>query len=454
MANLNSPLEKRILLPEDLKPVESLGAYVAKGGLEGLKKARGMKPEEVIALVKKAKLRGRGGAGFPAAVKWEGVRGDPCPTKYLVCNGSEGEPGTYKDRYLLSKTPYPLIEGILIASYAIGVKAAFIGIKKKFTRQIQSMTRAIHEMEKADLMPNGFITVVPGPDSYLFGEEKALLEVIDGGDAMPRNMPPYIQGVRFTPTSHNPTVVNNIETLSHVPNILAKGEQWFRSIGSQDTPGTMIFTLLGDIKNPGMYELPLGLKLRDLLDTIGGGPPGQYPIKAVFSGVANRAITPDQFDTPLDFGSLRAAGSGLGSGGFIVYDESACIVKLALLFSGFLASESCGQCIPCNMGLRLITGYLKRIEDGLGTQDDIDNIFNECAKVTNQARCFLPTEGQILITSMIQKFPKEFEAHLGKPCPSKRDIPLPQIAYFNETDRNFELAPQKKWWFDSALQNA
>lgn len=431
------PEEKRIVLPLDLEPIRTLEEYRAKGGLSGLNKARAMSPRDVIAEVKKAGLRGRGGAGFPTAIKWEGLVSDTSPTKYTVCNGSEGEPGTFKDRYLIRRNPYQLLEGILIAAYAVSAKQAFLGLKAKFVPELVRVRGALKELEQAKVVKEGYLQIVLGPDEYLFGEEKALLEVIDGRGAMPRIMPPYLQGVHFTPTEYNPTAVNNVETMSNLPNILSRGADWFRTLGSADTPGTMIFTLCGDVKNPGVYELPMGTKLRALLEKIGGGPVGKYPFKAVFSGVANRAITPDQFDTPLDFGSMRAAGSGLGSGGFIVYDESVCMVKVALRFSGFLASESCGQCVPCNSGSRRITEHLSLIESGKGTQDNIDRILTECGMITNQTRCFLPAEESALVSSMLTKFRREFDSHLKGPCPLERHPILAKIDDFDEQTREF-----------------
>ena len=434
------PQEKRVLLPADLQPIRSLKEYREKGGLIGLNKARSMPPKDVIELVKRSGLRGRGGAGFPTAVKWEGLLNDPSETKYTVCNGSEGEPGTFKDRYLIRKNPYQLLEGIVIAAYAVSAKQAFLGLKAKFLPEIKRVKEALAQMEKADVLPSGYLQIVLGPDEYLFGEEKALLEVIDGRGAMPRIMPPYMQGVHYTPTEYNPTAVNNVETMSNLPNIFSKGADWFRSIGSADTPGTMIFTLCGDVKRPGVYELAMGTKLRVLLEEIGGGPVGNHPFKAVFSGVANRVITPDQFDTPLDFQSMRAASTGLGSGGFIVYDDSVCMVKAALRFSGFLAAESCGQCLPCNSGCRTITSFLQKIESGKGTTADIVRILMECGKVTNQTRCFLPAEESALVSSIVNKFRKEFDRHLKKTCPHPRVPILAKMNDFDEATGTFRFA--------------
>lgn len=411
------------------------------GGLKGLERARSLSPRQVIDVVKKSGLRGRGGAGFPAGVKWESVAADESETKYVVCNSAEGEPGTYKDRYLLRKNPYQMLEGVLIASYAVGAKGAFIGIKRKFTTEVERIRVAIKEMKQANILKPGFIKVVLGPDEYLFGEEKALLEVIDGRGAMPRILPPYMQGVGFTPTEHNPTVVNNVETMSNLPHILSHGADWLRMIGTVDSPGTMIFTLSGDVKNPGVYELPMGTTLRELLYGIGGGPAGQYLFKAVFSGVANPVILPSMFDTPLDFGSMHKAGSGLGSGGFVVYDESVCMVKAALMFSRFLAQSSCGQCLPCNRGCGIITNFLEKIEKRQGRSSDIRSIQNECGRVTSQTRCYLPVQESRLITSIIEKFRREFDQHIkGRKCGHSREVILPKIENFDEENRYFIYA--------------
>ncbi len=435
--------ETRTLLPVDLKPVLTLDAYKALGGMKGIVRARAMKPREVIDELKKANLRGRGGAGFPTAIKWTTIFEDPSPTKYIVCNGSEGEPGTYKDRWLLQHNPYLLVEGALIAAYVINAKQVFLGIKGKFKKEIANVQRAIDEMVTDKMMAKGYVEIVPGPDEYLFGEEKALLEVIDGRGAMPRNMPPFLFGVRCTPTEYNPTIVNNVESLSHVAQILGKGWEVFKSRGSDDTPGTMIFTLCGDVKKPGMYELPLGTTLRELLYDFGGGPARSQPIKAVFSGVANKVMTQAIFDTPMGFGTLRAVGGGLGSAGFIVYDQSVSMVKVAAMFSSFLAAESCGQCIPCNRGSRIITELLRKFTHGTATMDTIDEVLFECGRVTNQTRCFLPQEESILITSIIKTFRHEFEDYVKNPPADPMEPPVPLISSFDPLTHTFTYAIPK-----------
>ena len=429
--------EVRRILPENLQPITTLQDYLSGGGGKGLANAYQTTPQEVIATIKKANLRGRGGAGFPTAVKWGSIRNEPCPTKYVACNFSEGEPGTYKDRYFILKNPYQLFEGIAIACFAIGAKEAYIGIKRKYKPQVKRLFAARKEMEEAGIIPKGLIKIHLGPDEYLFGEEKGLIESIDGRYPMPRNIPPYIQGINFTPNSPNPTSVNNVESFCQATHIMAKGADWFRQVGSEDTPGTVIFTVSGDVKRQGIYEIPAGLPLKTLLYDVCGGPVGKYAIKAVFSGVASGVVTPERFDTPLDFGSMRKVGGGLGSAGFIVYDQSACMVQAALKFSNFLAKSSCGQCVPCNQGTAQITEHLKKIELGGGSQDNLDAIFEIAGRCTSQTRCFLPTQESILIPSIIKTFPQEFKSHIQSKERNERELILPKIADFDETTRTF-----------------
>ncbi|MBI3602010.1 MAG: hypothetical protein HY209_03860 [Candidatus Omnitrophica bacterium] len=433
------PLECRRLLPLDLKSLNSLSDYISQGGGQAIKKALSMAPADIIAQIKKANLRGRGGAGFPTAIKWGGVHNEPCATKYVVCNFSEGEPGTYKDRYNILKNPYHLFEGMAIALHAIGAKEAYIGIKAKYKPQIHRLFEARKEMEEAGLIPAGLIKIHLGPDEYLYGEEKGLLESIDGGYPMPRNIPPYIQGVNFTPDSPNPTCVNNVESFCQAVYIIKNGADWFKSVGSQDTPGTVMCTVCGDVQKPGIYEVAAGaVTLKQLLYDIAGGPVGQFPLKAAFSGVASGVVTAEGFDTPLDFGSLKKIGGGLGSAGFIVYDQSACMVQAALKFSNFLAKSSCGQCVPCNSGTAQITDHLKKIEFGEGSQDDLEAILEICGRCTNQTRCFLPTQESLLIPSILKAFPAEFKRHMsGQRDPQERDLILPKIHDYNEATCTF-----------------
>lgn len=431
-------LERRILLPQDLKPLNNIQEYKAQGGLKGLEKARSMKPQDVINEVKKSGLRGRGGAGFPTAIKWQTVADDPAAKKFVVCNMAEGEPGTYKDRYLISKNPYLVLEGMLIVAYAIDAQRAILGTKSKFKKTVERLQNALKEFEDEGVIQPGYLEIVLGPDEYLLGEEKALLEVIDGRPPMPRLFPPFMMGVGIGPTERNPAVVNNAESMSHLPNIFTKGADWFRSLGSEDTPGTIMISLSGDVKTPGMFEVEAGkITVRQMLFDLGGGPRGKDAFKAVFSGVANRVLTPDQFDLKMDFGTMRTAGVGVGSAGFMVYDESRSMVNLAWLFSKFLAKSSCGQCVPCNSGTRNITEILEKMLNGEAREDDIDEIMSITGRCTSQTRCFLPQQEANLISSIIQKFPQEFKDCIKQSCGWAEDLIIPKLADFDETARQF-----------------
>lgn len=430
------------LLPD--KPVESLDAYIAGGGGEALKRALTMPREQIIAEVKRSGLRGRGGAGFPTGLKWAGVGHDPCPTKYLVCNGSEGEPGSFKDHMLMRKNPYQLLEGIAIGAYAIQAKKAFLGIKASSQKEVRAVRRAIAEMLEGNVLGPTPIELVLGPEDYLFGEEKALLEVIEGRDPMPREAdnPPYVDGLFVTdPAEPNPTVVNNVETLSNIPHIVQRGAGWFRTIGTPDSPGTMIFTVCEDVRRPGVYELPMGTSLRTLVYDYAGGPPAGQQFKGFLSGVANRVVLPSRLDTPLDFNSLHAIGSGLGSGGFIAYDNTACMVRVAHMFATFLWLESCNQCSSCKVGTNQSMTYLEKLMEGRRDGTDIDFVIEGAMMAPHGNRCYLPVEHSLSCPSIVGSFSGEFIAHYGRGCQDCRSLVLPKIHDFDEDKHTFTYSP-------------
>jgi NADH-quinone oxidoreductase subunit F len=436
---------EKTLLPD--RPLESLDAYIAGGGGQGLKKALSVPPEQVIAEVKKAGLRGRGGAGFPTGVKWSSVAHDPCPTKYFACNGAEGEPGTFKDRMLMRRNPYQLLEGIAIGAYAVNAQKAFLAMKRSFEKEYAAVSRALQEMTARNCLGAIPIEVVLGPDDYLFGEEKALLEVIEGGDPLPReaDFPPYVKGlfVKF-PTELNPTVVNNAETLSNVPHIVLRGADWFRSLGTKDSPGTMVFTISGDVQTPGVYELPMGTPLRELIVDCGGGVPPGRKVKAVFSGVASAVILPDKLDTPMDFGSMKGIGSGLGSGGFIVYDDTSCMLRVAHRFAEFLWLESCGQCTACKYGGSRAAFYLKKLIEGQGNEVDLDFALQGAIMAPQANRCFLAVELSLVVPSIIRNYPQEFIAHYNRGCQNCREVILPKMHDYDETKKQFSYSPGRQ----------
>jgi NADH-quinone oxidoreductase subunit F len=433
------------LLP--IEPVETLDAYLAGDiGGSGIRRAHELGPAATIDVVSRSGLRGRGGGGFPTGQKWAGIAAQTGGVRYLVCNGAEGEPGTFKDRALLRANPYQLVEGVTIAAFAIGAAEAFICLKASFRREIELVTRAVQEFQAAGLCVDCKVTIVAGPDEYLFGEEKAMLEVIEGNEPLPRWLPPYLHGLFATApqlgwqshdieagstssgTGSNPTLVNNVETLSNIAHILVRGAEWFRSIGTAESPGTIVTTVVGDVVAPDVGEVEMGSSLRGVIDAVGSGLVAGRSVKAVFSGVANAVVTARDLDAPVSYEGFQAIGSGLGSAGFIVYDDTTCMVDAAYRFSRFLSVESCGQCPPCKLGSSAITEHLERIETGTGTERDLDAISGWLGHVTDGSRCYLAMEERIVVTSILQAFPEEFTEHLrlGR-CPRPRRLPMPKL---------------------------
>ena len=429
------------LLPDD--PVTTLDAYLASdiGGL-GIERAQRIGPAATIDAVLASGLRGRGGGGFPTGRKWAGIAAQVGTRRFVVCNGAEGEPGTFKDRALLRANPYQLVEGVIIAAFAVGAVEVFICLKRSFEREIDAVTRAVQEFQSAGICTDCQVTIVAGPDEYLFGEEKAMLEVIEGKPPLPRWFPPYEHGLfatapqlgwEATPRSGsgggpNPTLVNNVETLANVPHILARGPEWFRSMGTSESPGTIVATVVGDVIAPDVGEVELGTPLGDVIDAVGSGTTPGRSVKAVFSGVANPVVTAAHLDAPVSYEGFQAIGSGMGAAGFIVYDDTTCMVDAAYRLSRFLSIESCGQCPPCKLGSSEITNHLERLEIGGGSDDDLRWIRHWLARVTDGNRCYLAVEEQLVVDSIMQAFPEEFAEHvdLGR-CPRPRRLPIPKL---------------------------
>jgi NADH-quinone oxidoreductase subunit F len=461
------PSECYLLPPE---PVTSVAGWRARGGGAGLDAARKLGPEFTVDEITVAGLRGRGGGGFPTGRKWAGIRSQQGTHRYVVCNAAEGEPATFKDRAILRADPYQVVEGLAIAALTIGADEVFVGIKAKFTTEIARLRQAIADMQAAGLAGDAPITVVEGPEEYLFGEEKALLEVIEGKPPLPRLLPPYEHGLfttapqmgweaAATEPGHrdvhvfNPTLANNLETLANVPHILARGAEWFRSMGTDDSPGHHVATVVGDVARPGYGEIDLGTPLAEVIETVGGGPrdPG-VPIKAVFSGVANPVITADRLSTPVSYEAMAAIGSGMGAAGYAVYDESACMVEIAFQFSQFLYVESCGQCPACKLGCGEISDRLNEIEACRATDADIGVIGARLARVTDGNRCYLPVEEQLMVGSILRAFPEEFAAHLEGNCPRPRsDLVVPLLVDLADGVATYDERQQRKrpdWTYD------
>ncbi len=415
----------------------SLDEYLAGGGGRGLDVALGATPDAVIAEVAKSGLRGRGGAGYPTGEKWRSIRLTGTGTRFAVCNGAEGEPATFKDRTLLRTNPYQVLEGLAIAAHAVGAERAYIGIKEIFAAEARIVRRALEEMRKANALGPTPIELVLGPDLYLFGEETGLEEVIEGRLPLPRVARPFMFGLFAQPPDDNPTLVNNVETLANVPHIMAEGPDWLRSSGTDGSPGTMVFTICGDVQREGVFELPLGTPLRYLVEDRAGGTTDGRGLKAIFPGASNTVLAPSELDVPLDFDSMLEVGSGLGAAGFAVFDDSACMVKAAQLYSRFLWVESCGQCPACKFGTGEVTKLLERIEAGGGSGQDVESVLMRARGATDGQKCALPTGESLLVQSVVQVFASEFEQHVGGACPHPRDLAFHKIVDWDASSERF-----------------
>ena len=416
---------ENILLREKVADLQS---YFACGGYRALKKALALKPAEVIEEVKKSGLRGRGGAGFPAGLKWSFIPKDAPGPRYLVCNADEGEPGTFKDRELMLKNPHALIEGMAIAAYAIGAETGYIYIRGEFTAEC-----ALLEREIASARAKGFIGrnilgsginfelhLHRGAGAYICGEETALLESLEGFKGQPRLKPPFpaVKGLFASPT-----VINNVETLAAVPAILEKGGEWYAAIGTGKSTGTKLFSVSGPVNKPGVYELPLGVTFRDLLEKNCGGMREGTRLKAVIPGGSSTPVltAEEAWAVKLDYESLAAAGSMLGSGAVIVIDESQCMVKLLQVLAHFYHHESCGQCTPCREGCGWIEKIMNRFEEGRAERKDIDTLYSVAEGMMGRTICPLADAMAMPVMSFVKKFRAEFEAHAdGKTCAKAR----------------------------------
>jgi NADH:ubiquinone oxidoreductase subunit F (NADH-binding) len=432
---------ERYILPD--APIASLDEYLATevGGL-GLARAQEIGPEATTDEIVRSELRGRGGAGFPTGRKWRTVVSGGPGRRYVVANGAEGEPATFKDRALMRANPYQLLEGVLIAALAVDAVAAYVALKASFGPEWSRVTDAAREMQAAGICPDCEINVVAGPEDYLYGEERALLEVIQGRAPLPTLFPPYEHGLfandivtgweggddRGTGPrdAANPTLVNLVETLSNVPHILARGADWFRSLGTDASPGNLVCTVVGDVVAPDVGEIELGTQLGDVVDVVGSGLLAGRTVKAVLPGVAAPVVT--DLSTAVSYEGFDRAGSAMGAGGFTVLDDGACMVAVALEVSRFLADESCGQCPPCKLGSTEITQRLARIEGGRATTADVDVIGRWLGRVTDGNRCFLAAQERLVVGSIMTTFGEEVAEHLGRHrCPRPRPFVMPKL---------------------------
>lgn len=400
--------------------------YIKNGGYQAVDKAlRQLMPDEVINIVKKSGLRGRGGAGFPTGLKWSFVPKDSTKPKFLICNADEGEPGTFKDRSLIEKDPHQIIEGIIIASYAIGANLAFIYIRGEFAFGAEKLVQAINEAKAKGFLGKNVLSsnysleikVHRGGGAYICGEETSLMNSIEGIRALSRLKPPYPASIGLF---KNPTVINNVETLSNLSHIILNGSEWYKSFGTEKSPGTKIFSLSGHINKPGNYELPLGTPLSQLIYEYGGGIKDNKKLKAVIpGGISTPVLEAKDVDVKLDYESLCERGSLLGSGAVMVMDETTCMVKVAHRASQFFKHESCGKCSPCREGNYWIEAIMNRVENGQGKPEDIDLLLDIADNINGKTVCPLADGAIIPIISTIAKFRSEYEYHIAnKKCPS------------------------------------
>lgn len=440
------------------EPFTSYADYLRRKGGSALTKARSTPPEEVLAEIERSGLRGRGGAGFPAGAKWRTTMRHECPTRFVVCNAAEGEPGTFKDRYLLRRDPYSMLEGLLIAAHVVGAEIAHVGMKASFAPELLRLRAALVEMRAAGALGDVQIEVTEGPEEYLFGEERALLEVIEGNDPLPRepHYPPYEKGLFATQASPNPAVVNNVETYARVPDIVRAGAASFRALGTDDTPGPLLFTLSGDVQRPGVYEREAGIPLRELIHDASGGPRPGRQIKAILCGVSAAPIFPDKLATPADHAHLALIGSALGSAGFIVLDDEAHMPRVAQSIARFLYVESCNQCSACKHGLRTASSAIDELFDPeLATPDDLERAVYGARHAPQGNRCYLPVQGSILIPALLKRFWAELAEQLKHPSTPSKPYLIPKIVDFDEATRTFTydpLSPRKRpnWTYEDA----
>lgn len=397
----------------------TLDAYRRHGGYQALTKALAMAPDDVIALVKESGLRGRGGAGFPTGQKWsfipQGTEGAGAKPHYLVINADESEPGTCKDIPLMMASPHALIEGAIIAAYAIRARYAFIYLRGEVVPVLRRLQAAVTEAYDASYLGNGVELVVhAGAGAYICGEETALLDSLEGRRGQPRLRPPFpaVAGLYACPT-----VVNNVESIASVPAVVANGVDWFKSMGSDKSPGFTLYSLSGHVTRPGQYEAPLGITLRELLDYAGGVRAGHRLKFWTPGGSSTPLLTPEHLDVPLDYEGVAGAGSMLGTKALQIFDETTCVVRAVRRWTQFYAHESCGKCTPCREGTYWLAQIYQRLETGLGEQADIDKLLDISDAILGKSFCALGDGAASPIISSIKYFRDEYLAHLGGGCP-------------------------------------
>ncbi|MGB2583012.1 MAG: NADH-quinone oxidoreductase subunit NuoF [Dehalococcoidia bacterium] len=420
---------------------KNIDDYIVLGGYSALSKVLfEMSPEEVLDTVKRANLRGRGGGGFPAGDKWETTRNTPGDIKYVIVNADEGDPGAFMDRSLLEGNPHSVLEGLIIGAYAIGSHEGFVYVRQEYPLAVSNLSLALSQARKygllgKNILGSGFdfdVTIHRGAGAFISGESSALMTAIEGmvGEPRPKYIRTAVSGVWERPSN-----LNNVETWANVPLIINRGADWFTSIGTDGSKGTKIFSLVGKVKNTGLVEVPMGMTLREIIYTIGGGIRQGRKFKAVQTGGPSGGCLPESLiDLPVDFDELTKAGSMMGSGGMIVMDEDTCMVDVARYFLHFLADESCGKCVPCRAGLEQMVSILDRICEGEGETGDIE-LLEEISEVVRDASlCALGQTAPNPVLSTTKYFRDEYEAHIeGKRCPA--GVCKALISYYIDPDK-------------------
>jgi NADH-quinone oxidoreductase subunit F len=404
------PKRDLLLVHADERDLAQLDEYRAVGGYAALEKAQAMEPDVLIEELVTSTLRGRGGAGFPTGRKAGLVDRSGAKPSYLVVNADESEPGAFKDREIMRRVPHRLLEGCLIAARAISSKHVFIYIRGEYLAEYEVLQQAVDDAGAAGLFGDVDVIVHRGAGAYICGEETALLDSLEGKRGQPRPRPPFppIQGLYMSPTQ-----INNVQTIATIPAIIELGAADFSQLGPQNSPGTALFSLSGNVVNPGNYELELGSTLRELIYDIGGGVPEGRALKAIIPGGSSvPVLTPDQLDTPMDYDSIAAAGSFFGSAAVMVIDERCCMVQLALRAEKFYMHESCGKCTPCREGTRWLVQILEKIEGGRAEYADLDLLENVGNRILGRSLCALGDFAVYPVHSYLRKFRAEFEAHV------------------------------------------
>lgn len=421
-------LQTRIVLENCGKiDAESIDEYIAAGGFSALVKVlTEMTPEQVIDEITRSNLRGRGGAGFPAGKKWSQVARQPEKVRYVVCNGDEGDPGAFMDGSVMEGDPYKMIEGMIIAAYAVGAEEGYIYVRAEYPLSVKRLRVSIEQAEKYgllgdDIMGTGVnfhLHINRGAGAFVCGEGSALTASIEGNRGMPRVKPPRTVEKGLW---EKPTVLNNVETYANVPGIILKGADWFKTIGTEGSPGTKTFSLTGSIENTGLIEVPMGTTLRHIIYDIGGGLKSGAAFKGVqIGGPSGGCLVLDQLDQPLDFDSVKKLDAIMGSGGLVVMDENTCMVEVARFFMSFTQRESCGKCVPCREGTKRMLGILEKIVEGKGELSDLDQLEELANMVQSMALCGLGKSAPLPVLSTLKRFRKEYEEHIvDKKCRAK-----------------------------------